>query len=117
MIVSRLGHLEDEPGLSEEVGAHVGADDVVVLVEFDLQVLACYVMIGHKLRIQFHTSRLAESGRIVVSRGLGVADGLHDGRRRQHLLLHLRLGLQASKVNVRDHIHSTLQGSWLCTGY
>ena len=37
---------------------------------------------------------LTESGGVVVPGGLGVADGLHDGRRRQNLLLHLRLGLQ-----------------------
>ena len=41
MIVPLLRRLEDDPGLFEEVGAHVGADDVELLVEVDLQVLAC----------------------------------------------------------------------------
>ena len=41
MVVPLLGGLEDDPGLLEEVRPHVGPDDVVVLVEVDLQVLAC----------------------------------------------------------------------------
>ena len=41
VIVPLLWRLEDDPGLFEEVGAHVGANDVELLVEVDLQVLAC----------------------------------------------------------------------------
>ena len=60
-------YLEDNPGLLQEVGPHVGADDVEVLVEVDLDVLA-------------------EAGAVVVPRRLGVADGLHDGGGGKYLL-------------------------------
>ena len=39
MVVPLLGGLEDDPGLLEEVGPHVGPDDVVVLVEVDVDVM------------------------------------------------------------------------------
>ena len=40
VVVPLLRRLEDDSGLFEEVGAHVGTYDVVMLVEVDLQVLA-----------------------------------------------------------------------------
>ena len=43
VVVPLLGGLEDDPGLFEEVRPHVGPDDVVVLVEVDLKVLACRI--------------------------------------------------------------------------
>ena len=49
MVVPLLGGLEDDPGLLEEVGPHVGPDDVVVLVEVYLKVLACQREIGESL--------------------------------------------------------------------
>ena len=52
VVVPLLWRLEDDPGLFEEVGPHVGPDDVVVLVEVDLKVLACYctVVVGQSYR-------------------------------------------------------------------
>ena len=49
MVVPLLRGLEDDPGLFEEVRPHVGPDDVVVLVEVDLKVLACQREIGESL--------------------------------------------------------------------
>lgn len=50
-------HLKDHPGLLQQVGPHVGPNDVVLLIKADLDVLP-------------------ESAAIVVASGLGVPNGL-----------------------------------------
>lgn len=50
-------HLEDHPGLLQQVGPHVGPNDVVLLIKANLNVLP-------------------ESAAVVVASGLGVPNGL-----------------------------------------
>ena len=74
VIVALLERLEHQPRPLEEVGSNLGPDDAPGLVEHDLDVLA-------------------EPGRVVVPRRLGVAKGLHDRVRREDLLLGLTHGV------------------------
>lgn len=50
-------HLEDHPGLLQQVGPHVGPDDVVPFVKADLNVLS-------------------KSAAVVVASGFSISDGL-----------------------------------------
>ena len=65
-----VAYLKDDSGFFQQICPHAGADDVELLVEVDLDVLA-------------------EPRRVVVPRGFRVAYGLHDRRGRQHSFLYL----------------------------
>lgn len=57
-------HLEDHPGLLQQVGPHVGPDDAVPLVKADLNVLP-------------------EAAAVVIARGFGISDGLFRTNKRK----------------------------------
>lgn len=79
--------LEDHARLLEQIGLHARADDVMTPIEVDL-------------------NELAESRRVVVASGLGIAERLHDRIRRQHFLLDL--GLFGRAAHVREIAHRVL---------
>jgi len=80
VIVPLSLRLVHHPGLLQQVGVHGGP----------LEVHHAHLVPEQQL------GELAEAGAIVIPGRLGIAKGLHDRRRCQHLALDLRLGLRTS---------------------
>lgn len=60
---TRTAHLKDHSGLLQQVGPHVGPNDVVPLIKANLNVLS-------------------ESAAVVIASGFGISDGLHGTHKR-----------------------------------
>lgn len=82
-------YLKNDSGLFQEVSSHVGADDVVIFVEQDLD-------------------EFAESRGVVVAGRFRVSYGFHYWRRGEHFFLDL--GLLRRSANGREVTHRVLRG-------